>query len=178
MGWRYEVIILGCMTLTIFFLRVVIFRFYETPKFLLSVGKEAEAIEVLHKIAKFNKAPAPTLTVEHLAAVDEGASQASIVKDVGQLTKAQRAKKALKATKRGVTNLKALFSNKLHTFIFVLLAIAYMASNATHGIKPSINVRRVITGRSTLQARICPSSCYRTVLLPAQRPSMAHTATT
>lgn len=134
MGWRYEVIILGCMTLAIFFLRVIVFKFYETPKFLLSVGKEAEAIEVLHKIAKFNKAPAPTLTLEHLAAVDEGASQASAVTEVGKLTKAQRAKKALKAMKRGVTNLKALFSNKLHTFIFVLLAIAYMVSLAAYGI--------------------------------------------
>ena len=127
MGWRYEVIILGCITLAVFFARFAIFRFYETPKFLLSVGKEAEAIEVLHKIARFNRAPEPTLTLEHFAAVEESASRLSEDEPQAErLNTTQKTKKALKAAGRGFSNLKALFSNKLHTFIFVLLAITYM----------------------------------------------------
>lgn len=57
MGWRHCVIVRGCMTSTIFFLRYVEFTFYESPVILLSKGKEVEAINVLHKIAKFNRAP-------------------------------------------------------------------------------------------------------------------------
>jgi len=70
MGWRYNLIVLGGMTLFIFFLRYFVFRFHESPKFLLSRGREAEAIAVLHRIAKFNKAPPPTLTMEMFRAID------------------------------------------------------------------------------------------------------------
>lgn len=70
MGWRYNLIVLGAMTLFIFFLRYFVFRFHESPKFLLSRGREAEAIAVLHRIAKFNKAPPPTLTLEMFHAID------------------------------------------------------------------------------------------------------------
>jgi hypothetical protein len=130
MGWRYEVIILGSMTLIIFFLRFVIFRFYESPKFLLSVGKEAEAIEVLRKIARFNRAPEPTLTLDDFAALNETASDISGDVPHGELTKVQATKKALKATARGFSILKSLFTNKLQVFIFVLLAISYMVSQS------------------------------------------------
>jgi hypothetical protein len=135
MGWRYEVIILGCMTLIIFFLRFAIFRFHESPKFLLSVGKEAEAIEVLRKIAKFNRAPEPTLTLDDFAALDETTSNISVDASQGKLTKVQATKKALKATARGFSNFKCLFTNKLQVFIFVLLAISYMVRQS---LTPSI----------------------------------------
>ncbi|KAH6882648.1 sugar transporter-like protein [Alternaria rosae] len=77
MGWRYTVIVLGCMTLAVFFLRYFVFTFHESPKFLLARGKEQEALNVLHRIAKFNKQPAPTLTMEMFAAIDEVSSNAT-----------------------------------------------------------------------------------------------------
>lgn len=46
---------MGAITLTVFFLRFVIFRFQESPKFLLYRGRDAEAVKVLEKIAKFNR---------------------------------------------------------------------------------------------------------------------------
>jgi hypothetical protein len=126
MGWRYEVIILGCMTLIIFLIRFFVFRFYESPKFLLSVGKEVEAIKVLRKIAKFNRAPEPTLTLNDFAALDETASSISVDAPHGGLTKVQATKKALKTTARGFSNLKCLFTNKLQAFTFILLTVSYM----------------------------------------------------
>lgn len=54
MGWRYTLICLGAICLTIFFLRFVVFRFQESPKFLLYRGSDDRAVEVLQKIAKFN----------------------------------------------------------------------------------------------------------------------------
>jgi len=134
MGWRYEVIVLGCMTLAIFFLRVVVFRFHESPKFLLSKGREAEAIEVLHKIAKFNKQPAPTLTLEDFAAVAENGSH---IDESGTLTTKDQTKHVLKNVVNSFKHLKGLFTSKLQIIIFVLLAIAYMVSCAADKLQPA-----------------------------------------
>ena len=54
MGWRYTLICLGATCLTVFFLRFVVFRFQESPKFLLYRGRDDRAVEVLQKIARFN----------------------------------------------------------------------------------------------------------------------------
>ncbi|KAI8942888.1 hypothetical protein NX059_000928 [Plenodomus lindquistii] len=124
MGWRYNVIVLGCMTLAVFFLRYFVFKFHESPKFLLSRGREAEAIEVLHKIAKFNKVAPPTLTLEMFAAIDEQDSQLS--GSAGPQSTAATTKAVLSGFGKEMKRLKGIFTNKLSCFIFILLAIAYM----------------------------------------------------
>jgi hypothetical protein len=129
---RYLVIVLGCMTLAIFFLRYFVFTFYESPKFLLSKGKEQEAIDVLHKIAKFNRAPPPVLTIEHFAEIDQAQSQSTTATPTGQLSTAQTTKKVARDVVRSLSHLKALFTNKLQAVIFVLLAIAYIVSAHQH----------------------------------------------
>lgn len=126
MGWRYNVIVLGCMTLAVFFLRYFVFTFHESPKFLLSRGREAEAIEVLHRIAKFNKAAPPTLTLDMFAAIDEADSQFSDNTLPGQQNTAATTKRVLGGFGKELRRLKGIFTNKLSCFIFVLLAIAYM----------------------------------------------------
>ena len=125
MGWRYNIIILGVMTLVIFFLRYFVFSFHESPKFLLSRGREAEAIEVLHKIAKFNRAPAPTLTLEHFAAID---AMDGVVHEEApsNLSRAEKNKMVFMSFGKELRRLKGIFTNKLSCFIFVLLGIAYM----------------------------------------------------
>ena len=54
MGWRYTLFTLGAICLSVFFLRFVVFRFQESPKYLLYRGKDEKAVQVLHHIAKFN----------------------------------------------------------------------------------------------------------------------------
>ena len=125
MGWRYNIIILGAVTLVIFFLRFFVFHFHESPKFLLSRGREAEAIEVLHKIAKFNKAPAPTLTLEHFAAIDAMDGVVPAERPTN-LSRAEKNKRVLQSFSKELRRLKGIFTNKLSCFIFVLLGIAYM----------------------------------------------------
>lgn len=134
MGWRYTLIILGGTTLVVFFLRYFVFTFRESPKFLVSRGREEEAIDVLHKIAKFNRAPPPVLTVAHLAAIDEASSLSTDELEAsGQpLSTMDTLKKVLRNTANSFKHLKALFTNKLQVFIFVLLAIAYMVSTLDH----------------------------------------------
>lgn len=129
MGWRYCVIVLGGMTLFVFFLRYFVFHFHESPKFLLSRGKEAEAIAVLHRIAKFNKAPPPVLTLDMFAQIDETDSQttnSAIVNTDEPKSTAATTKNVLRGVGKEFRRLKSIFTNKLTAFIFVLLAIAYM----------------------------------------------------
>lgn len=69
MGWRYLIYTLGAITLGIFLLRFVVFRFQESPKFLVYRNRDADAIKVLERIAKTNKHPC-TLSLHDLEAVD------------------------------------------------------------------------------------------------------------
>ena len=55
MGWRYFVYIIGCITFFMFICRFFFFHLFESPKFLLSRGRQAEAVAVVHGIAYFNK---------------------------------------------------------------------------------------------------------------------------
>lgn len=124
MGWRYLVIVLGAVTLFIFFIRFFIFTFHESPKFLLSQGKEAEVIEVLHKIAKFNMCEPPALTLEHFAEIE----QTSTLVSAATFTPPNKnAAHVVSNFGRSLTRaFKGLFSNKLQSFTFGILAIAYM----------------------------------------------------
>lgn len=158
MGWRYQCIVLGCMTLAIFFLRFFVFRFYESPKFLLSKGKEAEAIEVLHKIAKFNRAPPPSLTLEHFAAVDQDSSEGQTR---GVLSTTETTKNVLRTFVNSLKHLKGLFNSKLQSLIFALLAVTYMVSCSQNRLFYMFADRfsRVIIGLSTWQGPISLSFC-------------------
>jgi hypothetical protein len=139
MGWRYNVIVLGCMTLAIFFMRYFVFHFHESPKFLLSRGKEAEAIAVLHRIAKFNRAPPPTLTMEMFAAIDAADPDftgANAVASPANLTRAEKNKAVFQNAGKEFTRLKGVFTNKLSCFIFVILGIAYMVRHSNNLLFP------------------------------------------
>ncbi|KAI1084517.1 sugar transporter [Whalleya microplaca] len=68
MGWRYLVLTLGAFTFVMFILRFFFFHLYESPKFLLSRGHQAEAVAVVHGIAHKNRAKT-WLTVDILEQV-------------------------------------------------------------------------------------------------------------
>ena len=58
---------LGGLTLLMWFVRFFVFRFHESPRYLIGRGQDEEAVEVIHKIAKFNgKADRCTITVGDL----------------------------------------------------------------------------------------------------------------
>jgi MFS family permease len=157
MGWRYNVIVLGAVTLIVFFLRYFVFHFHESPKFLLARGREAEAIEVLHKIAKFNRAPPPTLTMEMFAAIEAADPDfhAAAVAPTN-LTRAEKNKAVFKNVGKELARLKGIFTNKLSLLIFILLGIAYMGDywsfNLAGNFLPIILLRNnVNSGRGTVQ---------------------------
>lgn len=56
MGWRYLVLTLGALTFCMFCARFFFFHLFESPKFLLSRGRQAEAVASVHGVAYKNKA--------------------------------------------------------------------------------------------------------------------------
>ncbi len=56
MGWRYFILTIAAFTFVMFIIRFFLFHLYESPKYLLSRGRQDEAIAVVHGIAHKNKA--------------------------------------------------------------------------------------------------------------------------
>ncbi|KAJ5232904.1 hypothetical protein N7468_005860 [Penicillium chermesinum] len=55
-GWRYLVLTLGAITFCMFLCRFLLFTLYESPKFLVSRGRQDEAVAAVQGIAHKNKA--------------------------------------------------------------------------------------------------------------------------
>ncbi|KAJ5156155.1 hypothetical protein N7492_008958 [Penicillium capsulatum] len=55
MGWRYLVLTLGAITFCMWIARFFLFHLYESPKFLLSRGRQEEAVASVHGIAYKNR---------------------------------------------------------------------------------------------------------------------------
>lgn len=116
MGWRYIWIACGALVLVLSILRVTVVHLPETPKFLLSKGRDDEAVAALQKIAHLYNRPC-SLTVEQF-------------RDCGEV-------KAMKTTSRSFiieigTHLKGLFqtrnlaiSTSLIWFSWLLIGLAY-----------------------------------------------------
>lgn len=75
-GWRYLMFTIGAITFAVFILRFVVFRFQESPKYLLFRGQDEKAIEVLQHIARYNKREC-TVTLENFTALSSDASSSS-----------------------------------------------------------------------------------------------------
>jgi MFS family permease len=54
MGWRYFVIVMGGISLIEFIIRMVFFKIYESPKYLMGKGRDEEAVKVVHEVARRN----------------------------------------------------------------------------------------------------------------------------
>lgn len=54
MGWRYLLFTLGGMTIILWAIRLFVFPLYESPRFLVGIGRDSEAVEVVHRIAAYN----------------------------------------------------------------------------------------------------------------------------
>ncbi|KAL4400817.1 transmembrane transporter [Malassezia pachydermatis] len=69
-GWRYVLFVTGSYTLFCFFIRFVVFRIPESPKFLLSKGRDGDAVRAMHQFAKMCGKPLPEgmLTIAKLRA--------------------------------------------------------------------------------------------------------------
>ena len=70
MGWRYFLVCMGGLSVIMFIIRVVFFKIYESPKYLMSKGRDAEAVAVIHEVARRN-GHTSSLTLNDLTGLDD-----------------------------------------------------------------------------------------------------------
>lgn len=66
---RYTLITLGGLALTFTFVRIFLFKLPETPRYLLSQGRDEEAVSAVNYVARQNGKPEP-LTIGMLREID------------------------------------------------------------------------------------------------------------
>ncbi|EXJ86198.1 hypothetical protein A1O1_06568 [Capronia coronata CBS 617.96] len=128
-GWRYLMFTIGAITVAVFVLRFVVFRFKESPKYLLYRGQDEKAIEVLQHIAHYNKRECH-LTLETFAALTSDSSSASTsgsgshdaILGSGSNQKNLPLRQRLKLE---LSRFKVLFSSSSMTRLVVLVWIIY-----------------------------------------------------
>ncbi|VDB96955.1 unnamed protein product [Peniophora sp. CBMAI 1063] len=72
MGWRYVIFTLGGLMFILAILRLAVFRLHESPRYLIGRGQNAEAVRVVHAIAKYNGVTS-SLRLEDLEAAERNA---------------------------------------------------------------------------------------------------------
>lgn len=155
MGWRYTLYLLGGLTLAGFFFRFFVFQLPESPKYLLSHGRDAEAIAVVHDIARRNgkTVPEEVLSVSILRAAageDTSAPEEEYVPPPpgikGLIVEMKRTPKTLidackdisvDTFKPNLSHVKPLFATgklayntTMIWFIWMLIGLAYPLYNA------------------------------------------------
>ncbi|TVY43432.1 putative MFS-type transporter [Lachnellula occidentalis] len=130
MGWRYVMITLGGLALVFAVIRIFVFKMPESPRYLLSKGRDAEAVEAINYVARRNGKPEPL----HLSMLQE------IDRDLGVVVNSEEGRKGLthkEIIKENLkdfksANFKDLFATRKlgqHTsliwFIWLTVGIAY-----------------------------------------------------
>ncbi|PGH00727.1 hypothetical protein GX51_05608 [Blastomyces parvus] len=116
MGWRYLVMTLGALTFVMFLCRFFLFHLYESPKFLLSRGRQEEAVATVHAIAYKNGAKT-WLTNDILNEI--GGHPAEVAPDQQKLSNAEIVRRQL--SKFSAQQIAPLFATKRMGFTTVLL---------------------------------------------------------
>jgi MFS family permease len=112
MGWRYFLICMGGLSVIMFIIRVLFFTIYESPKYLMSKGRDADAVAVIHEVARRNGRPS-SLTLADLTGLDHDGLQEGY-----QGTSAALQRKLEKVDLR---HLRSLFATRTLAWFTVLI---------------------------------------------------------
>ncbi|KAH0834130.1 major facilitator superfamily domain-containing protein [Lanmaoa asiatica] len=158
MGWRYLLFALGGLTLFLWGLRFFVFTLFESPRFLSGIGKDAEAADIIHKLAKYN-GKTTTLTVEELAAPGRN-------KDASPSSRTRRDIMS-KDSRYSVGHIRALFATPKMAWstslLIALWGIIGLASTLYNSFLPYF--RAAVFGDGSLYVAyrnvriLCPSVC-------------------
>ncbi|KAG8900853.1 hypothetical protein FRB99_005730 [Tulasnella sp. 403] len=118
MGWRYFLIIGGVFMFFLWGIRFFVFKLYESPKYLMGKGRDAEAVEVVHRVAEYN-GKTSTLSVEDLKKI--GAPRNHADTEISS-----RGAQTREAKKLSLVHVKALFRTRelAQTTILIILVWA------------------------------------------------------
>lgn len=130
-GWRYLMFTLGAITLIVFISRFALFRFQESPKFLLYRGRDEEAVKVLKYIADYNKVPCNvTLETFSQLTTDDASINSRDSDSKGRIVLGSGDKlqnlSLLEKAKLELIRLKVLFGTPSMAWLTVCMWIIYM----------------------------------------------------
>ncbi|KAF2660539.1 MFS general substrate transporter [Lophiostoma macrostomum CBS 122681] len=120
MGWRYFMLVMGGVAMLMFIVRFVAFTIFESPKYLMGKGLDAEAVKVVHEVARRN-GKTSALTLEDLTICDQLAPSGA------SAPTQSHASTALKRNleKVNLTHIRALFATKKLAFSTTLITIVW-----------------------------------------------------
>ncbi|EIW59341.1 MFS general substrate transporter [Trametes versicolor FP-101664 SS1] len=139
-GWRYFLYAMGGLMTLLFFLRFTIFHLHESPKFLMSRGRDAEAVAVVQAVARFNGVES-SLTLDMLSRYDvvetakeKGEREEGVVRSKQDTSAKARLRRTLRTF--GGDHVKGLFatpkialSTTLLILIWALIGLAFPLYN-------------------------------------------------
>ncbi|GAA5967349.1 hypothetical protein JCM8115_006115 [Rhodotorula mucilaginosa] len=134
-GWRYSMYTLGAMMLFLWGLRFFILPMHESPKFLVSIGQDEEAVRVIHEVARKNGRTS-SLTVDRLriAAAPYFSKYGDRAPSTTKFSSLELAKRSF--SHFDMVHIKGLFatprlafSSGLIIFIYAALGLAYPLFN-------------------------------------------------
>lgn len=129
-GWRYFLYTIGGLTLLMFLSRFI-FGVLESPRFYLSKGNDAKAVEIIHKIAKFNRIEI-NLTEEQFLEIDKeyGIERSENDGTQNQLLKEKLTKYNFSHIRQCFGTKKLFISSSLVIWTWGLIGLAFPLYNA------------------------------------------------
>ncbi|KAF5025151.1 hypothetical protein F66182_2791, partial [Fusarium sp. NRRL 66182] len=127
MGWRYFTLTVGGLTLLMFLARFLLFNMYESPKYLMSKGRDEDAVRVVHTVANKN-GKTSNLTLEDLKACEPEGYVAQT--DTGAALKRYLEKVDLSHIKALFVTAKLGLSTGLIMAVWALIGLGYPLYNA------------------------------------------------
>ncbi|KAL8964295.1 MAG: hypothetical protein Q9197_006972 [Variospora fuerteventurae] len=125
-GWRYFLIAMGGFATICFALRFVVFTLYESPKYLMGKGRDAEAVAVVHKVARKNGKHSP-LSLADLEMHNEGGQQGV---DAAAALKRKLEKVSMTHVRALFRTKKLAYSTSLIMCIWAFIGLAFPLYNA------------------------------------------------
>ena len=127
-GWRYFMITMGCISMAMFLLRFLAFTLYESPKYLMGKGRDADAVEVVHKIAQRNKKTS-SLGLDQLSSLDAQGTQRQGT-DAKAVLKRRLEKVNLEHVRALFQTKKLAFSTSITCVIWGFIGLGFPLYNA------------------------------------------------
>lgn len=119
-------IVMGAIAMLMFILRFFFFTLYESPKFLMGRGKDAEAVKVVHEVARRNGKTSP-LSLADLEAVDQ---QGQVRTDASAAMKRKLEKLNFTHVRALFATPKLAFSTSLIMLIWAFIGLGFPLYNA------------------------------------------------
>lgn len=130
-GWRRFILTIGIITFVMFLIRFFVFHLFESPKYLLSQGRQKEAVAVVHGIA-YRNGKKTWLTEDILDAVVDGTALSHVPSRVStsNIIKDRLASFSADRIRPFFTNRKLGLATSIIWFCWATIGLGYPLFNA------------------------------------------------